>query len=681
MNFVNIFSPIKENEKHKKNILYISILLLLLAGYNLFLCNKFFPVTEGWFSEYAMYILDGQIMYKDFFMYIPPLYPLIIAFLIKIFGNYYLVLRIYGIVERLILVLIVWLILKHYFSNKSCFISILIASILYMTNLQDLFYGYYQTSLLIAMFSLLFFINSNNIEFSNRKRFFFASLSGISVGILLYCKHTLGLICFLLYLALFIFYIIMNKNDRSLKYLIIYAFSFCLVVIIGIIILQSLGALNPMIDQLFFSSNSKGSLWNILLNFIVNAKEYLNFIIISLIVGIYCVFSNFLLKNKFNNRYKLLLDIIIYTLFDIYVLFMLLDSSINITAFLILILFLFSFLLVLNFFLFKKCIRKSFSDNIFVCVFCVILLSIFFVSLFYPKFSNFSSNFASNPLMSISISYGSFYICVFIALYYFVKYLIRSKYRLINNNYDFNIISISCFSAMVLYVHSMSGTMEIHGSLLALSLVLCIIFQDIFKRINSRLIKFNYYNIFCLSFIIVMCIVSCFTQRIYKPYHWWGVGASPSITEQTSYLKDPTLKGFKIEKKQADELNYIYDLVINLKNENDTMYTFASINYFNVMSGLKSPTFAKVHFFDVCTDEYAISDLKIIQETEPNFIVYIDYDENTYITHEKLYRNDNYCGQRVLIDGIKKLCDSEKYELIYISKNISEDPIYFYHKL
>src|SRR5262249_52748544 len=48
---------------------------LPLLAYNLLFFNRYLPLTEGWFSLYARLIRDGQTPYRDFCLFLPPLYP------------------------------------------------------------------------------------------------------------------------------------------------------------------------------------------------------------------------------------------------------------------------------------------------------------------------------------------------------------------------------------------------------------------------------------------------------------------------------------------------------------------------------------------------------------------------------------------------------------------------------
>ena len=49
--------------------------LVPLAIYQILYVNAFYPITEGWFSEYAHLIRTGAVPYRDFSLLLTPLYP------------------------------------------------------------------------------------------------------------------------------------------------------------------------------------------------------------------------------------------------------------------------------------------------------------------------------------------------------------------------------------------------------------------------------------------------------------------------------------------------------------------------------------------------------------------------------------------------------------------------------
>lgn len=159
----------------------------------------------------------------------------------------------------------------------------------------------------------------------------------------------------------------------------------------------------------------------------------------------------------------------------------------------------------------------------------------------------------------------------------------------------------------------------------------------------------------------ILCV---FIQRCNFPYHWWGVNALHPVRESKYEYKDPDLAGIVGDKASVNELNKIYDLINSLKKDGDTMYTFPHINYFNVMSGLDSPTFAKVHYFDVCPDYIVDRDLGRLRSNPPTFVMIQNFDESAWKIHEDLFRNGKQSAQRIIIDYYQSQLFQGKYKLL-----------------
>lgn len=80
----------------RENIIYGALTLMISGLYMIFIYNKTFPLTEGWYTYYAQLINSGQKSYIDFEYLFWPLYMEFIAFVTKYLGYNIIVLRILG---------------------------------------------------------------------------------------------------------------------------------------------------------------------------------------------------------------------------------------------------------------------------------------------------------------------------------------------------------------------------------------------------------------------------------------------------------------------------------------------------------------------------------------------------------------------------------------------------------
>ena len=103
----------------------------------------------------------------------------------------------YGICERLFLVFLTWCALRRVFRPEQTFMALMISSVVYVLNLQDVFYGYYQMSIVAAMLMLLAAIRVYEAVISGseaRTIIIRSGLFGLSICYATLVKHTVGII-------------------------------------------------------------------------------------------------------------------------------------------------------------------------------------------------------------------------------------------------------------------------------------------------------------------------------------------------------------------------------------------------------------------------------------------------------------------------------------------------------
>lgn len=649
---------------------YLSIGCLLFAHltFNLLLINKFFPITEGWFQDYARYILEGQVAYRDFYCPIPPGFLWLSTAFFDFFGYSFINLRFYGVFERLIMITIVYLIIKRVYSNKLAFISVLTASIIYISNIQDVFYSYYQTSVLFALLALYFCIKM--VENPGRALYKYAIFFGFFSGVSFIIKQNIGALLPIT-IGICVFILIYRQNPKEvIKAGILSFVTAMLVLICSGLYLYYNGAFYYFIDQVFGGAVSKGSFTNIFFGFfsrMVSSHSLKRFfaILIWFIAFYYCsktkstsnkksTFIHFILSSVC----ALIPLVFIYQYFSLGKFIKKTYSALNLMEFSIMIVLLLSIIFLLSNFLKENTQKRK---NIFYYLIMGVGCFLMFSYINNHSFDYIDYMEVRNQRQFII--YALFYLLLIWICKLFLE--IRKK-----NTVTLRVKLLLVVASWVfMYVHGMSGIVEDHGTLLMFSIVLAEILDVTmpFNTYKNALILF-----FCIGNILIINV-----QRCSFPYHWWGVGISPSLYSANFTYKDPYLKGILGEKKIVNEMNRMYDLLNSNKKHGDTLYSFPHINYFNVMTGLDSPTFAKVHYFDVCPDKVAVNDAELLIEKLPTFIVWQELSENEWELHENLFRNGNKSGQRHLKLAVEKLFDTR---YVFLGKFIfnESDPVYVY---
>jgi hypothetical protein len=127
----------------------------VIGWYNLIFFNKYFPLTEGWFSLYAALIRRGKVPYRDFDLYLSPLYPLILA-LVPEGTAHFLVLRTIGVGVILTMSVLLYAILSRMFGKLPAFFGSVIAIVYYQSGVAHITYDFTQFLSLFTLAAIYF---------------------------------------------------------------------------------------------------------------------------------------------------------------------------------------------------------------------------------------------------------------------------------------------------------------------------------------------------------------------------------------------------------------------------------------------------------------------------------------------------------------------------------------------
>ncbi len=239
--------------------LTLAALLVICATFSLLLVTTFVPVTEGWFQDISNRMSAGQVPYRDFYLFIPPGFPLLMHAISVATNDSFLALRLYGIAESLVLIAVTFVTLRRLFPLRVAFVAVLTGFIVSSANLQNVFYGYYQSSMTLSV--LVLYLAIRCLE-SDRWRW--PILFGLASGMLFLFKQSTGVI-----LPLVLGLALLPRRPR-----IVASIPACLSVIaVATGVLAATGALSPALEQVFGGSSSKGSVVTLLFGFLTRLPE------------------------------------------------------------------------------------------------------------------------------------------------------------------------------------------------------------------------------------------------------------------------------------------------------------------------------------------------------------------------------------------------------------------------
>lgn len=630
--------------------------------FSLVLVNKYFPVTEGWFQDYARYILNGNVIYRDFYCPVPPGYILITTLLCKITNYSFMALRLYGVLERIILLSVVFTLLCRIFDKKITAFSLIVGSVIYASTNTDLFYGYYQSALLFAIITLYFCVRMYETFDTNNYKY--AILYGLAAGITFCMKQNTGAI-FPTFIGIgYIFLTLSKDRKKSIGNIFVGFLSAMSVLGMMFFVLYCNGALMPFIDQVIGGTSSKGALGTIFFSFIRRMLNRHSIAVLAICMALFILIKiNKLIKN---NRMSFISSIIFYVLFLMYMYFELISpfygySYQNLWTKSGMFYFIVAILVSGSICVFFNKLNKNIQMSLVYYIIVTLCLGGTYVLI--SLYRNWYTAYLTIRENRANLIY---------ALFFFnIVYIIYLMYKYKKENKEIGIkILLYIASWSLMYIHGMSYIVEDHGTLILFSLIMA--------DLLSVVIKFNYLKNILVGMFCVYMIFTISVQRNNYTYNWWGVFTLPETYKASYAYEDPKLHGIYGEKSQVDTMNAIYSIVNNNKKNGDTMYSFPHINYFNVMSDLDSPAFAKVHYFDVCSDLRASEDAEILRNNLPTFIVWQELNESEWSTHEAIFRNGKLCGQRKLQEFYQEVTQSGQYKLLGVYTIYNSDPIYIW---
>jgi len=226
-------------------ILCLSIILIL----HLFIFNHYFSLQEGWWETYAYLVNRGEVINKDFYLAWTPLFVYINAFYQKIFGINFFAFACIGVVAAMIQVILLYAVLREFFSKPASAIAALFATFLNINSGTYIAKDYHTYVYITEFLTLLFLIKYIKNYNSNIGRFY--HIIGILFCVLLFfVKQNVGLV---LFAGLFVAYAFVAINFKD------YIKRICFLLIISAIFFTIMNFIIPFNLSSITENDSKGS--------------------------------------------------------------------------------------------------------------------------------------------------------------------------------------------------------------------------------------------------------------------------------------------------------------------------------------------------------------------------------------------------------------------------------------
>ncbi|MBE6576948.1 MAG: hypothetical protein E7653_02270 [Ruminococcaceae bacterium] len=663
-----------KRKNRKQKLLFAAALGICLFLYYLIYLNKAFPLAEGWHSYYAELMRAGNVPYRDFFYYLPPLNLVIDPLLWSLSFGSMLVFRILRLLERIAMMEVVFFMLSKYYDHKIVFVACFFAGLIGGGNTYDLMGDYNQTAEFLIILTALFAIRFAE-EPIQKIKYRKLAIAGVFLGLIFLCKQSTGAISIMLYALFLCLWCFWNKDKKFGWYILAAFIGVICPIAIAAIILACLGALPAAIQQIFFGASSKGGLGTMLFRNIASfywaslVRFWIIFLGIALFVLCLILYKRYIKKHPQPAAIKkakllfvgiplgaLLIAAVILVIVKRGVVFGMvatLAKSIIFPIFLVLVI-----AAIVTYIVLSRS-QNAKTQSILGYMAVVVPIIIAFVGFALLLFANpqFAISISQTPTVGLKDVFSQLLV-IFTTAFLFVGIVLCLVKREQVVPIQLLICALAVFSSLYsafMAAGATAGDMPLRVGYFAFPLAFCMLL-NCFKK----------WKVYAYSALIALCLISSFSVLALKasaPYSWWGYHEDPLYTK-TEAVDVPGLEGFRLSEKEKTTYEEVYKVVMDNTSEESVVLGFPYVKIFNQLTGhIDEVGFVPVHYFDVCPDNYAAADAKTIAETPPDIIIWHDVGTSCWDVHEALFRKGGRMGQRDIQDWFISVKDS-KYQVI-----------------
>jgi len=551
------------SEPQKSNINFWMCLCIVMGTvfmFNFLIFNKFFPLTEGWWSVTAYYINHGKLPYRDFYLCLPPLYPYQMAIFTKIFGYKFIYLRFAGIIVMVLFATNLYLIMTRFFPY---FISAMLAICAILITQSFPFLVAFDFNMLILLYSsyvVLFLLYRMGESVDSKKNNLCCLLAGIMCSLIVLTKQNAGPIMIFASISILVIDAIISKRKVTTQ-IIMYSIGLFIPISLTLCWLLKNNIFTNFVQQVFSDAiNSKGRISLVLFQWVLNLFTKDRILGISMFVNILFIFLNIRCNNyeqsvnreikNWNGNIKYSFLTILPLVLTIIVAYCFNDYSVK----------------ILN-----NSNYLFFIDNMLpvsLTLFC-------FGIIFYGGYKIFYKKNHSR---------------MFLSLFYVV------------------------FLSVAIIFYSTTSARDISLLTLFIPFVLFggyILFCDSRMSLGKPIV----YS------MIIISVWYASAKKFNVPYQWFG-DEQLNIHSSIYPARIKLLEGFYLSEDREKYLVDICSTIISKTRVTDSIFVFPHYPVLYLMSNRYPTTFALFHWIDVASDRVCREDAKRLINNPPKLIVY-----------------------------------------------------------
>lgn len=234
----------------------------IILIYNLAFLNRFYPITEGWFSTYAWFFNHGQFPYRDFYFFLTPLYLIIMGVFTTLFGYDFIYLRIFGLIIVLLMTFFLYKNFEIIFGSAVASFVTIVGIIYYQSNNAHITYDFIQFVTLFGLvqsFLLLKYIDGSGNNIKAKTIWLF--LAGVFASLAFLTKQSNGFMITVFSFTGLLLISLSKGFKEGLRVSLLYIGGFAIPVVLTVLWLLANSALFKFIEQVLTGSvEAKGGI-------------------------------------------------------------------------------------------------------------------------------------------------------------------------------------------------------------------------------------------------------------------------------------------------------------------------------------------------------------------------------------------------------------------------------------
>lgn len=645
-------------------------LILILAQIPLLYLSafRFFSFTQGWNVIWAKDVVTGDA-YREHFTALPPLGILIEGLIPSLFKYPYHIEVIQNIVIWLLLQMVIFEILKMYFTESVAILGTVVGGYLMYSEPHDVITSYFELTLLFVFFGCLLTIKLK--KENSQKRIVLLVLVLVSIPLI---KQSFLPISLALYLIGAFRLHQMNPRMIPSYIKIIVASNISCIIFLGLffgqnIFTQLLGkskspSISMVIESLVYTPSRILGIW---LSISIILSMSLTFVKLNLVPAPRISRKKKTTKNRSYKLSKLEKYILVLYLITIFFAQMRVLGHFGVAGtrqgVISLVTLIIGIKLQEVFKFFRTDFKSNFSNQILSSpkIFGGIILAWVF---FEVTNGRGMLNLLGNG--KVFITQTSILILMTFSLLIVIKYIRRSLIsrhviKSFSKIEDYELLVL--VSSLIVIVNSLSGGVTIQSIPLFFAICISLLFSIVLTGKSRGL---NKVRATFVSAIVTVLLVTSGIQTATKPYFWWALKLPPINQNNYAANNVPQVYGFKMDINSAQIVRKLQETVSKLAHPGDKILVGPNIAGAALLVPDLEPVNLKcrISWWDVCTDEVLAQDRLTIQSELPKFVLWLYNPEFVAIGHESAFRDSIGNSQlRKLNADVLKLEEGGEYSV------------------